>query len=283
MIDRIPNYTTLRLGKFGYEMLPIDTEHPLHNDPLVDLREIPGFEDATSYYSQPNKMNGGEPLPGIPNAPLVRLDVAKRLRFAQSLLETDADIREALGAPARLQVVDALRPHLVQKYAFEVAWPRILAERNPGLSPAEIAALVATYCARPSDYPTPTPHQTGGAIDVRLVNRGTNQPFDRGHIVGSIGGTAYPDFHEGYHLVPNQSDIKDTDPTHVASEGSEIVIGRRTLHYVMNRAGLYVNPTEIWHYDSAGDPLGAYLSGSNHPYYGVAELPEAYAKEMSLS
>ena len=63
----IPNYTALRLDKAGYDTrYRIDTEHPLHNDPLVDPREVDfGFEDASSYYSKPNAMTG-EVLPGGP-------------------------------------------------------------------------------------------------------------------------------------------------------------------------------------------------------------------------
>lgn len=109
-------------------------------------------------------MTGG-PVPGVPNAPLARLDVAHRLMAANHLLETDPKVLDALGGTAaRLQVMDALRPYEVQRYAFEVAWPRILKEKNPTLKDDEIAALVPQYCARPSGHPTPTPHQTGGRL-----------------------------------------------------------------------------------------------------------------------
>lgn len=75
-IPRIPNYTELRRGKPGYDTrYEIDTGHPLYRDLLVDPREF-GFSDASSYYARPNKMTG-EKLPGVPDAPLIRLDVAK--------------------------------------------------------------------------------------------------------------------------------------------------------------------------------------------------------------
>jgi hypothetical protein len=56
-------------------------------------------------------------------------------------------------------------------------------------------------------------------------------------------------------------------------------MGRRVLYWAMTKAGLQVNPTEIWHYGK-GDPLSEYVSGSGRPYYGIAELPEWYLAQM---
>lgn len=280
--EPIPNYTALRLDKLGYDTrFAIDTEHPLHNDPLVDPREPEfGFSDASSYYAKPNAMTG-ETLPGVPDAPLVRHDIAVRMTRANQFLQTDADVREALGAPARLRLDDALRPYQVQKFAFEVAWPMVIKSMNPDMSDEEIAAQVPNYCARPSSKLTPTPHLTGGAVDVALINLETNQAFDRGHKGGAVKGTAYPDFHEGYHLKDGDSDIVNSPEQMVpASQQSEVVLGRRILHYAMTKVGgLYVNPQEIWHYGK-GDPLSEYVSGSHAPYYGIAELPEWYSRQM---
>lgn len=280
--EQVPNLTYLRLKKTGYDTrYKIDSKHPLHNDPLVDPREPEfGFTDAESYYAKPNNMTG-EKLPGVPDAPLVRLDVMKRLVRAEKLLRTDPDVRDLLGAPAHLKIDDALRPHAVQKFAYEVAWPEVIRKVNPNISDEDLAKELPKYIAIPSDHPTPTPHLTGGAVDVGLVNLETGRKFDRGHKGGAIKGTAYPDFHEGYHLIPNQSDIENIEgQAEVAYEGSEIVNYRRVLYWVMHHVGLYVNPHEIWHYGK-GDPLSEYVSGSNHPYYGVADLPQWYIDEMN--
>lgn len=281
-MNRIPNFTELRRDKPGYDTrYAIDTAHPLHNDPLVDPRAPEfGFTDARSYYSKPNKMTG-EMLPGVPDAPLLRRDIARRLVRAETFLRTDADVREALGAPAHLRIADGLRPYQVQKFAFEVAWPMVIRKANPEMTDEEIAATVPEYCARPNENLTPTPHLTGGAVDVALINLETGEPFDRGHVRGKVKGTAYPDFHEGYHLEPGQSDIQNSaDQAAVAPEGSEVVLGRRILYHAMTEvAGLHVNPQEIWHYGK-GDPLSELVSGSNQPYYGIAELPEWYQGEM---
>lgn len=282
MFETVPNYTELRQGKTGYDVrYEIDTEHSLYNDPLVDPREADfGFEDASSYYSRPNSMTG-ETLPGVPDAPLVRLDVAKRLVVAERLLRTDPDVRDVLGAPARIKIDDALRPYAVQKFAYEVAWPQVIRRINPSITDEELAAELPRYVAKPSEHPTPTPHLTGGAVDVGLVNVETNEKFDRGHKGGAIKGTAYPDFHEGYHLMTGQSDIENIEgQAEVMSEGSEPVLYRRILHWAMTKAGLYVNPHEIWHYGK-GDPLSEYVAGTQKPYYDVAKLPDWYTDEMN--
>ncbi len=275
-MNRIPNFTALRANKAGYDTrYEIDTSHPLYTDPLVDPREAEfGFTDARSYYSKPNAMTG-EILPGVPNAPLVRLDVMKRLVAAEKFLRSDPEVREVLGSPAYLRIDDALRPYQVQAFAFEVAWPMVIKSVNPEMSDEEIAKEVPNYCAKPNADLTPTPHLTGGAIDVALINLETGEPFDRGHMGGAVKGTAYPDFHEGYHLISGVSDIVNTkEQVSVQPENSEVVMGRRVLYHAMTKiAGLYVNPQEIWHYGK-GDPLSEYVSGSHHPYYGIAELPE---------
>ncbi len=281
-MNRIPNFTELREDKAGYETrYEIDVEHPLHNDPLVDPREDEfGFDDASSYYSKPNNMTG-ETLPGVPDAPLVRLDIAKRLVLADTYLRTDPEVREALGAPAHIRIDDALRPAQVQKFAFEIAWPMVIKRAHPELTDEEVTEQVPNYCAKPNENLTPTPHLTGGAVDVILMNLETGEPFDRGHVPGKVKGTAYPDFHEGYHLIPEQSDIENSpEQAEVQPESSEVTVGRRVLYYAMtDRAGLHVNPQEIWHYGK-GDPLSEYVSGSHQPYYGIAEVPSWYQQQM---
>ena len=277
-MNRIPNFAESRANKDGYDIRNIiDTEHPLHNDPLVDPRDSEfGFEDASSYYSKPNSMTN-ETLPGVPDAPLVRLDIARRLKIADGFLRTSPDVKEALGSPARIKIEDGLRPHQVQEFAYNVAWPMIIRKMNPGITDEEIAQQLPKYVAKPSGILTPTPHLTGGAVDVKLMNVETGEAFDRGHKGGGIKGTAYPDFYENYQATKGESDIEDIAEQPISRI---VLLGRRVLYHAMvNVAGLNVNPNEIWHYGK-GDPLSEYVSGSNRPYYGIAELPEWYKEEM---
>jgi len=283
LLNSIPNLTELRKYKPGYDTrYVIDQNHPLHHDPLVDPREADfGFDDASSYYAKPNDMTG-ETLPGVPDAPLVRLDIARRLVLAEKFLRSDRDVHEALGAPGHLRIDDALRPHQVQEFAFNVAWPMVIKTINPEMSDEEVLAQVPNYCARPNANLTPTPHLTGGAVDVALVNLETGQAFNRGHQGGGVKGTAYPDFYENYQARPDQSDISSSvDQLELSpDEQKEIILYRRILYYAMTKiAGLENNPQEIWHYGK-GDPLSEYVSGNHKPYYGIAELPDWYTEEM---
>ena len=269
----VPNYSELRRGKDGYDTrYTIDTSHPLYSDPLVDLREKDfGLVGAQSYYATK--------IPGLPDAPLARLDIAKRLKWASDMLK-NSDVREYLGVPVGLFVPDAIRPHEVQVFAYNEYWPSVIQRENPLITPEELTLKLKDYIAKPKDNPTPTPHLTGGAVDVALVNIDTGKHLDRGHKAGSVSGTAFPDFHEGYHLLENQSDIQNIEgQSEVADENSEPFKYRRVLHFVMSEAGLSVNPTEIWHYGK-GDPLSAYVAGNHQPYYGVATLPDWFLEQM---
>jgi D-alanyl-D-alanine dipeptidase len=135
---------------------------------------------------------------------------------------------------------------------------------------------VPKYCAKP-DKNYPTPHMTGGAVDVALINADTGEPFDIGHEAGAVTGTAYPDFHEGYHLAKGQSDIENSPKqVAIAPQDSQIVRARRVLFYTMTQvAGLACHPGEMWHYGK-GDALSAYVSGSQEAYYGMPTLPDWY-------
>lgn len=274
LLAPIPDFSELRATKTGYDLQDIDTQHPLHDDPLVNLRDEYGI-NAQSYYARPNKMTG-KPLPGIPDAPLARRDVAERLARVNERLATDEYVVGALGSDAVLLVADAIRPHRVQQYAYNVAWPQVLRAENPGVSDDEIQAMLPKFIAKPKDHPTATPHITGGAVDVRLMNLKTGAAFNRGD------GThrAFPDYFEDDFVASGEvhekrlEDIASLTP----EELREIVTSRRVLYNVMREAGLAVNPTEIWHY-GIGDPLSGFVDGYK-PYYGVAELPEWYSAQL---
>ena len=109
----------------------------------------------------------------------------------------------------------------------------------------------------------------------------TGEPFNRGHISGTVTGTAYPDYYEVYQLINGNSDINYLSNESDIKTNTEAIQSRRVLYYAMTKvAGLFVNPQEIWHYGK-GDPLSEYVSGSNHPYYGIADLPQWYLDKLS--
>ena len=251
-IKRIPDMSEIRTNRPKQLCVDIDTNHPLHNDPMVDLKNYPKFEDAVSYYSQPNRMTG-KPLPGVPNEPLLREDAANRLAEAEHFLAS-SEVEQVFGCPLHIQVRDALRSIETQKIAFEEAWPAIIKanpEKYPGysedFSEEELLNFIAgnnpgkvTYCAKPNPN---SPHVVGGAVNIRLVNANTGKLFDRG----------LNDIPEAY------EDNLETNP--------QIALLRRLQYHAMvNIAGFAQNPGLIWQY-TIGDPLWGYLTG-NQPYYG---------------
>jgi len=283
----IPNYSKFRQFKRAdmYETVKIDESHPLHNDLLVDAR-MHGFPDAQAYYSKPNNMTG-EILPGIDPTPWLRFDLVKRLRKADRFLRTHS-VRQALGYNCRIKIDDGLRAYETQVFAFYTAWPMALRNQmpevigeylkdpGPGKMSKELEQLVTKFCAKPASHPTPTPHLTGGSVDVKLYRLDTNEEVDRGNRPG-VQCSPYQDFYEGYHIYsPELSDIPPNQiPEGMNPNGLEwkrIRDARRVLHYAMTKiAGLGPNPHEIWHY-GIGDPLWAYMVGEC-PYYGIPQLP----------
>ena len=243
MIEPIPNLEQLRAFDRSRLDYSIDELHPLAFDPVVDLRDC-GFPDASSFYSRPNRLTGVV-LPGVVDAPFVRRDIAERLLAADTYLRTDDEVREILGVPARLRVEDALRPLTVQRFAYETAWPAIIRAKHPEIGDAEVEEMLKVYVAKPGNELRPPPHATGGAVDVRLMNIETGEPFDRGHDGGHVYGTAFPEFYE---LRESSDRPADSDSGTWAEPKNlqEIVLARRVLFHVMTKvAGLEPHPQEI--------------------------------------
>lgn len=269
----IPDLTALRARKsLGYLGQAIDTAHPLHDEELADIRDF-GIP-ASSYYA--------EILPDVPDTPFVRLTVLKKLVEVDTFLRTAPSVVQVLGNAACLRVDDALRPHAVQEWAFKTGWPQFIRKQHPDITDAQLALELKNYIAKPGDPSAPTPHATGGVVDVCLVNLATGLPFDRGHEPGSVIGSAFPDYYEDT-FAPETEALTGERMKLLGglSPGQmhEITRGRRVLYNAMTAAGFAINPTEIWHF-GAGDPLSGFVDGYK-PYYGVADLPEWHGVQLS--
>jgi D-alanyl-D-alanine dipeptidase len=254
-LDRpIPNLSRLRKIKDDYRLFPIDAADPRYAEPLVPLSEY-GIT-GNSYYSRPNKATG-EPLPGIKPEPLVRRGVAERLSRAKDELWQSDGLAKLVDGRAELIVKDALRSHGLQGHLFEVVWPNLLRELNPEWSEARIQEELPKVVGRPSDdLSSPTPHMTGGAVDVDLVNE-DGSAIDFGHIRGNSYISA-TDYHEGYEIV-------DDHPINMVARGV-----RRALYWAMGEQGFTNHPYEFWHY-SYGDQMWALFNNQPAAFYGAVE------------
>ncbi|MFC2992629.1 M15 family metallopeptidase [Halomonas tibetensis] len=153
-------------------------------------------------------------------------------------------------------VLDGWRPWRVQQYLFDTL-NEAIHHHHPALDDAELMERTREFVSLPSRDPAaPSPHLTGGAVDVTLCDA-DGMPLD----MGTQFDEAIPESHSDYfeilpELTAAQRQARDN---------------RRLLYRVMQEARFTNLPSEWWHYDY-GDQLWAHYSGSDRAHYGPAEL-----------
>jgi D-alanyl-D-alanine dipeptidase len=157
---------------------------------------------------------------------------------------------------------DTWRPQAVQRFFHDEWVPRELRKHRPDLSEDEIAVETGRYWAAPTkDASAPSPHSTGGAVDLSIR---------------WVGG----DFLWMGSLFDDASAISHAAHFEGAADGSafsfsadEARANRRLLHWLMVAEGFAANPNEWWHF-SYGDQMWAQLTGAPHALYaGVEAAP----------
>lgn len=155
----------------GWKEIPI--ENPKGRDellvpvgPFSKFRYISTSSAYAGEHSNTSPYKGG--LEGSTLAIFVREKVAERLMDAQSLLPRGL----------HLVVMDAYRTLEVQKALYDVYYDA-LADLKPTWTPEQLAEESQKYVSIPSSDPQrPSPHNTGGSVDVMLV-RVTPEEQDR--------------------------------------------------------------------------------------------------------
>ncbi len=172
----------------------------------------------------------GESSPWMLRAPLVA-----RLQLAQAHLEEQ-------HPGYRLLLLDGYRPKAVQQYMISHEHARLVHERHPDAAPvserdqAILLEEILRFWTAPSDRPNePTPHATGGAVDVTLVDA-DGVPLPMGSDFDEISDRSLPNYFEGSVLVTEQQYHNNRD----------------LLYRVMRQAGFRRLPYEWWHF-SWGD------------------------------
>ena len=171
-------------------------------------------------------------------------------------------LRRLLGAAERLPpghrfvVYDCWRPMQVQQSLFDTLKDQ-LAGQHPGKTDAELTDMTLTYVALPSTDPAkPSPHNTGGAIDLSVVGAdgfaldmggGYDDPAE-------VSATAYFE----NKIAAGQ---KLTDAERRACEN------RRMFYGVMTDAGFTNYVDEWWHFDF-GNQNWAWSGSNGHAIYG---------------
>jgi D-alanyl-D-alanine dipeptidase len=240
----VPNSAEVLARKEGYRReVPIDFDGPLASERCVEVRSV-GIA-GHNHYNLTNNPPYYISVPGsIPELYL-------RKSVAQRLLQINARL-SAIGV--ELFLFDGWRPQAVQRYFHDVWFPGWLRARRPDLQGDALQEEVEKYWAAPTEGPSsPSPHSTGGALDLTLVFTDTHQPLHMGGIFDDLTEEAWTD---GYERKPAAS-----------MSDEEARANRRLLYWAMTEAGFANNPTEWWHY-SWGDQLWARLMGQPAAHFG---------------
>lgn len=162
----------------------------------------------------------------------VRRSVAERLQQAQRRLPDEM----------RLIVFDGYRSVQVQRALYD-QFMNELRVIKPDWDLRQLREETERYVALPStDAACPSPHLTGGAVDVAIIRDGRmiefGTPFDHGSARSALR------YFE--------------DDTHVRSEADLAARDhRRLLYYVMHEAGFEGFEHEWWHYNAPETQMGA--------------------------
>jgi zinc D-Ala-D-Ala dipeptidase len=179
---------------------------------------------------------------GYPEAPAevyVRSRVAERLKQAAELLPPSLS----------LLVLDGWRPLELQEGLYRAYTTSL--SGSTGLHGDELRRALRRFVTEPSDDPRcPSPHLTGGAVDLTLAS-GDGVALDMGSEFDELSARSRTDHYE--HLAPSarQTEIRDR---------------RRLLCEVMRRSGFCNYPEEWWHFD-LGNQFWGLLRGQV-AYYG---------------
>lgn len=209
---------------------------PIHEtgEPLVSLSNLSHKIKVFPYYFHHN-------VPGALNNCYLREGAAQRLARAA----------EQLPARLTLVVLDGWRPYEVQLALYEIT--KEFFRTTYGLKEDEVLQELAKFVAPPSADPdNPSPHMTGGAIDLTIADQ--DGWLDM--------GTGFDEFTE-----KSQTDWYERIPRPNERERT-IRENRRLLQRVMSAAGFRNYEQEWWHYDY-GNQRWAMLTKQTALYKGI--------------
>lgn len=261
----VPNMDELRERKKGFRELPIDTSHSKYSEPVVGISEY-GIA-GQAYYSRPNATTG-EPIPDVLPNSYLRHSVVEAIAKINAALKSSA-ITDFFGSEVELYIEDALRSISLQKRLHDELVPALLRRNQPDISQEELDRRIEDIIAVPSTDPKkPSPHATGGALDIVLRFKQDTL----GYIKGSGVPVGHADGDTSLRIA-----IDFFEQNEPQSEEDRLAQRNRRAYYaIMTGAafgvntGLVNNPTEWWHW-GRGDQLSEKVRGSQFAYYSLIE------------
>jgi len=214
--------------EFDWDSIPAPAEC---GEPLVDPTLLsPRITYGAAYLRQG--------LPGAAETCLVRETVARKL------CEAAEKLPEGYG----VYIFDALRSLTVQKALYDQFREKVVRE-HPGLGPWELDEIIDEFVAIPvKRLERPSPHATGGAVDLTLCRDG--ELLDMGTGFDDFTGLAHTDALEW-----------KCPPELERARGN-----RRVLYHLMESVGLVNYACEWWHF-AYGERQWAARTGKA-PIYG---------------
>ena len=177
------------------------------------------------------------------------------------LLKVAQSLPDGLG----LVVLDAWRPYVVQRHLYDTLLGMVEA-RYADLDEADLRAMTRAFVSPPSDRPEcPSPHLTGGAVDVALCD-------SDGMLLEM--GSAFDEARPASHTVYFEHHAHDAATRTYRDR-------RRVLYHAMVDAGFANLPSEWWHY-SYGDQMWAWYRGEARAIFG-ATGPDTLEKRWQRS
>ena len=163
------------------------------------------------------------------------------------LLDVARHLPDGLG----LVVLDAWRPYVVQRHLYDTLL-EMVETRYADLDESDRRAMTRAFVSPPSErVDRPSPHLTGGAVDVALC--------DADGLLLDMG-SAFDEARAASHTVHFEHHAGDADTRTYRDR-------RRILYHAMVDAGFANLPSEWWHY-SYGDQMWAWYRGESYALFG---------------
>ncbi|SHF58379.1 D-alanyl-D-alanine dipeptidase [Marinomonas polaris DSM 16579] len=168
----------------------------------------------------------------------------------ESVFDKLHQVTKLMPSGVRLVVLDGWRPFSVQQYLFDTLI-NILKKSFPNHAESYLHEKAKSLVSPPStDVKAPSPHLTGGSVDVTLCDE-MGRFLDMGTHFDEASQYSWTDALE----TPSWNNKGPQE-------------NRRILYNAMIEVGFTNLPSEWWHYDF-GNQLWAYRTGSKKAIYGV--------------
>lgn len=212
-------------------------------------------------------------LPGSLITMFTRREAAYKLLTAQSFLPKGM----------HLVVFDAYRSIELQKSLYDFYYGKLEITRKD-LNPEQLSTETQKYVSLPSTDPTkPSPHNTGGAIDLAIFRLPAEIETEVGELNQKIAALGIYNWQESFTLQMRRNFLIDKNMQllnfgtpfdhggekaalryferlsrirHLNEQELEALQSRRVLYHIMAQAGFQAYPDEWWHFNAPETQMG---------------------------